>query len=431
MLVSGLSAAHRVSAAVDALVDSCLLLLDRDFGIVHASASTRHVLGWSPEDMDGRPAYELIHPDDLEFALAEMSRIAADAEPGAELKPGYVERAVGSVELRVVQPDGSYIQAEFLSYELHTDPDVAALTLWCRRVAEPSGLDRAMEQMADGAALTEVLATLVRYLLEDPGLITAHLVVFGREASRVVGVDGEIAAADERWPALVRSAESVLVGRPPRSDVEHVVPIREPGRDRPSGAIVQSLHRRITMGGRHIGIGTARIAGAAIAVERAMEQLRLIAGLDGLTGLRNRASLEAWLDELGATGAACGLMVVDLDGFKAVNDTHGHAAGDAVLVEIGRRLGVTIRDADRVARLGGDEFVILCSGASSELDLDPLVLRVAAVCAQPVEVGDGHVARVAASIGVAVPRAGEDLRAALRRADLACLADKTSRRAAR
>ena len=66
------------------------------------------------------------------------------------------------------------------------------------------------------------------------------------------------------------------------------------------------------------------------------------------------------------SGEAMALMYIDLDGFKNVNDTMGHAAGDAVLIEVARRLKQTVRDTDAVCRLGGDEFVVLAERAGTE-----------------------------------------------------------------
>jgi diguanylate cyclase (GGDEF)-like protein/PAS domain S-box-containing protein len=90
---------------------------------------------------------------------------------------------------------------------------------------------------------------------------------------------------------------------------------------------------------------------------------RLEADTDPLTGLANRRALErtleAALGRAGARARTVGLLMIDLDGFKAVNDTHGHAAGDEALREVARRLKRSVRERDLVARLGGDEFVVV------------------------------------------------------------------------
>ena len=130
---------------------------------------------------------------------------------------------------------------------------------------------------------------------------------------------------------------------------------------------------------------------------------------DPLTGLANRTLLEerlrGTLARDGRTGATTGLLFLDLDGFKAVNDRHGHAVGDAVLRAVAARLSAGVRPSDTVARLGGDEFVVLAEGTTEE-GLVPLVDRLRTSLAEPVLV-DGLSVQVGVSVGVAVSQAGE------------------------
>ncbi|MBM7806170.1 diguanylate cyclase (GGDEF)-like protein [Geodermatophilus bullaregiensis] len=99
-----------------------------------------------------------------------------------------------------------------------------------------------------------------------------------------------------------------------------------------------------------------------------------------------------------------GLLFVDLDGFKAVNDGRGHAAGDTVLREVARRMRATVRAGDVVCRLGGDEFVVLVEPVEAERHLMDLAERLVADISEPVDVGG--LVQVGASIGVAVSRNG-------------------------
>ena len=135
-----------------------------------------------------------------------------------------------------------------------------------------------------------------------------------------------------------------------------------------------------------------RLHGAKVAAE---EQ----ALTDTLTGLRNRRALELRLADLAAQGLAFGLMHVDLDYFKQVNDTLGHAAGDHVLREVARILGEETRTNDLVARVGGDEFVMVFQGLDDEVRLRRIAGRIIERLTQPMAF-DGQPCRISASIGM-------------------------------
>nr|BFE89154.1 hypothetical protein GCM10020093_117560 [Planobispora longispora]BFE89393.1 hypothetical protein GCM10020093_119950 [Planobispora longispora] len=136
--------------------------------------------------------------------------------------------------------------------------------------------------------------------------------------------------------------------------------------------------------------------------ERAEQLLTYQASYDPLTGLANRRTILSRLEESVAGDV---LLYLDLDGFKAVNDTHGHEAGDALLVEIGNRLSGAVRDGDLVARLGGDEFALLCPGPADVSEITALAERLLAVVTEPVGY-HGHELRVGTSIGIAVHAGG-------------------------
>ncbi|HYN79113.1 MAG TPA: diguanylate cyclase [Lamprocystis sp. (in: g-proteobacteria)] len=154
-----------------------------------------------------------------------------------------------------------------------------------------------------------------------------------------------------------------------------------------------------------------------------------LANHDSLTELANRRLFEDLLSKAvaaaGPTGERLAVMFLDLDGFKGVNDTHGHAAGDEVLREVAVRLQGVVRRPDTVARLGGDEFAILLrdiNGAPGVINLGERLL--AAVC-EPITLAAGE-ACVGASIGVSLfPEHGPDEAALLRYADEAMYAVKT------
>ncbi|WP_220794512.1 diguanylate cyclase domain-containing protein [Nocardioides pelophilus] len=146
-----------------------------------------------------------------------------------------------------------------------------------------------------------------------------------------------------------------------------------------------------------------------IAARRRVEaELQRLALHDPLTGLANRTLLllraEVALDLARSDGSCVGLMFIDLDGFKQVNDDWGHVEGDAVLREVARRLGSVVRgEFDTVARLGGDEFAVLCPDLTDTKDLQGLTERIRTRLAAPYRTMTGHpINHVSASIGVAL-----------------------------
>jgi diguanylate cyclase (GGDEF)-like protein len=126
---------------------------------------------------------------------------------------------------------------------------------------------------------------------------------------------------------------------------------------------------------------------------------------DVLTGLPNRSLIHDRLAREIAAGARTGspvaVLFVDVDRFKRVNDLFGHATGDAVLVEVGRRLTQCVRPSDTVGRLAGDEFVIICSGSPAEQAARDIAHRVRDVMASPLQVA-GHHLGVSVSVGIHV-----------------------------
>jgi diguanylate cyclase (GGDEF)-like protein len=138
-------------------------------------------------------------------------------------------------------------------------------------------------------------------------------------------------------------------------------------------------------------------------LKEAESELRRLAEHDDLTGLPNRKALLEVVGEAVETldeGPSVALVFCDLDGFKAINDVHGHAVGDQALSVLGRRLSGAVRSGDVAARVGGDEFVVLCRDADDEEAVAALAERIIATLAAPVSVA-GFEVQVGSSLGIA------------------------------
>ena len=150
--------------------------------------------------------------------------------------------------------------------------------------------------------------------------------------------------------------------------------------------------------------------------------------LDELTGLHTRHTLLERFAQVVAqarrNGRRCALLFVDLDDFKEINDSRGHAFGDRVLRMLADRMVAAVREVDTVSRHGGDEFLILLADLAQAADAQAVAEKVLHAIAAPMDV-DGHAVEVTASVGIAVyPDDGEDVDALIERADVAMYASK-------
>jgi diguanylate cyclase (GGDEF)-like protein len=230
------------------------------------------------------------------------------------------------------------------------------------------------------------------------------------------------------YPALMR--ETVRQTFPPE-EVEAEVARRVAAHDAADGT---PFERRYP-DGRWMHIVKRRLPGGEVAgfamditaLKAAQEQVDFMARHDPLTGLANRAAFTAALEAGLRRPDGIGLLLIDLDHFKAANDRHGHAAGDALLRAAGQRLAATLRPGDTVARMGGDEFAVIAVGVDADRLL-ALGERLHAELCRPVEF-HGCVLPLGASIGAAAaPAHAQDSEALLRAADLALYAVKRAGR---
>ena len=246
----------------------------------------------------------------------------------------------------------------------------------------------------------------------------------------------------ERVEAVLGYVRHEMIGRTPRE----FMPLGEAQamedwfaqRAQHAEAFRDQVHRSLTKSGRVIwqsvtGVPVFDAAGKLTgyrgtgaditARKQAEERIQYLATRDALTGLPNRVLLadranQAILAAARSRGSLA-LLFLDLDRFKLVNDSLGHAAGDALLRAVAERLGATLRRDDTLARLGGDEFVLLWNGLKTTQDAATLAQRALGILARPFTI-EGRTLSVTASIGISVyPGDGRDFGELLKNADAA------------
>lgn len=224
------------------------------------------------------------------------------------------------------------------------------------------------------------------------------------------------------WPSPAAGAERLPLASPAGSQgVER--PVELHGRHRDGRAIdIEANFGSLASGGSP---GTFMLVILRDNTERKRTQASLCdqAFHDALTGLPNRLLLtdrfrQALLSAR-RTGSSFAVLMLDLDGFKQINDALGHAAGDAVLRQVAQRLRAAVRESDTVARLGGDEFLLLLSTGEWHGGAEDVTKRVMNELTSPMPVA-GRTVNVRASAGVALfPEHGEDMETLVQRADTA------------
>jgi diguanylate cyclase (GGDEF)-like protein/PAS domain S-box-containing protein len=383
------------------------------------SSNSGAVLGWNPQPTpDPSWAFEVVHPDDRPLALAMFERMVS--EPGT----------TGPVVTRVRHADGGWRWIESVANNLLADPEVQGIVVHTRDITARKDAEN---QLRDQTRIVETLHGVGQTLAAELDL--ERLVQSVTDAAvDVSGASFGFFVGSEETAVTARSGEppedydfqrDVLTGvlgggGPLRTDDVLAVPVIS-RRGEVLGALLcggpeegsfSERGERMLIGiASHaaVAVDNARLYHAAqteISARKVAEaELAHAATHDPLTGLPNRSLL---LDRLAMAlgraerlpGAAC-VLLFDLDRFKVVNDSLGHAAGDQLLVEVADRLRQIVRPGDTVARLGGDEFIMVCEDLNGEIDAIGIADRVAEVLRGTFVLDDAEVT-VSASVGIAV-----------------------------
>jgi diguanylate cyclase (GGDEF)-like protein/PAS domain S-box-containing protein len=256
---------------------------------------------------------------------------------------------------------------------------------------------------------------------------TAATQIFGYTAGEVIGKNITMLMPGEMHSAHQQGMQRYLAGGAPRVLGRQGIELPGLKQDGTVFSLALTVNEIVLERGR-IFVGIVRDITERKQLE---EKLTFLAQNDTLTGLANRAMFMDKLTEASLRAnrnkSALGVMFLDLDGFKQVNDTLGHHNGDELLKQFAMRLTATVRKTDTVARLGGDEFTILLEGMTvPELDVEAVADKLIAAIQPPFVLGDSTIV-VTTSIGLALHIQGEfNAEDLLHRADSAMYMAKNS-----
>ncbi len=384
------------------------------------SPAISSLLGWTPEQLVGTSIVDLIHADDLDrHAVGLASDSTMHAEPMA-------------CEIRFATADGKWHWMSSLVKDsrdasgqmagrVESLRDISA-TVDSRLALEQSeSLFRtSMESAAIGMAIVRPDGT---FLVVNQSLCT----MLGYDESQLMLI-GVRELVHEDSAEQVDEITSMLEGDPHSSVVEHLRLLRADG--------VLLWVRTAVVRVRSAPSDSADVfllQVEDVTVEReARDLLAFRAFHDPLTGLRNRAwildSLHVDLEAAGRQDTLVGVLFLDLDQFKVVNDSLGHAAGDEVLVSVSKRISSALRSIDRVGRFGGDEFVIVFPEVEGPRQLERAAERISEAISADLMI-QGHRIVPTASIGIALSTRASTADSLLRDADSALYRAKNAGRA--
>jgi len=366
-------------------------------------AATTELLGWTEDEMVGHTTLEFIHVEDQPRAIDNWMELVAHGVRHA-------------VRLRYRARDGAWVWLE-TSNELFAEAD-GTRRVMCQMI-DISEEMAAADALRYSESLLRRMAETVPVGLAELGIdrsvrymnSTLQALLGKHRAETVADMIENLGSEDRiRFEAVLTTAvEDGLDG-----DVDILLPGAGAVPDRACRVAIRAL------------TDDTLVLGALLCIMDVTD-LKAEAATDPLTGLHNRASIFNVLRVALSDPQPVGLVYMDIDGFKPVNDTYGHAAGDRVLADVAAALRRAVRDGDAVGRLGGDEFVVVCRRAASADAVLDVAHRLQIGVIDVIE-RSGYSTSAGASVGVAWSEPGHlSAEEIVRRADAAMYAAKRCR----
>lgn len=432
-----MQASHPPLATVMDLLLDAICVVDSDGRYLFVSAGFERIFGYAAEEVIGTPMIELVHPDDRERTLQAAREIMA-----GEAKPHFQNRYVRK-DGRVVDiqwsarwsaNDGVRIAVAHDITELKRAEAMQSALLAISEAAHVDGDLRALfgrihqiiGQLLPAANCFVALHDFEHGMVDYPYFVDEHDTPPAPQPLDVATLSNEVI---RRGRALLITPDNLfdlpahlqpVVGHEaldwlgvPLCTTNGVI----------GALVVQSYNGAVRYSGRDMQLlefVSTQIA-AAIERNRGRTWLEHLVGHDSLTSLPNRHRFEKQLDSALATAKRdhqrLALLYMDLDGFKQVNDQHGHALGDLLLQEAGQRIRQCVRQMDTVGRMGGDEFVALLYGIAHADHATTVAEKIRVALEQPFAL-EGMAIQISVSIGIArYPENGADKKLLLQHAD--------------
>jgi diguanylate cyclase (GGDEF)-like protein/PAS domain S-box-containing protein len=451
------AALQRFRTALDSSADMVLLFDLATGGLVDFNQAACRLLGYSREELLGLRAWDIRANETREMLCAETAALLRTPARASTVSTSYRRKdgstfPVESHRSLLDTPQGRVlvVNSRDLSERMSAEKRRATQARYQKKIA------RLGQSALSKRHPAELIAKALQSVLE--GLALGPVAYLERSSAqgelvlrRVAGLasmpEGPARAHIDATGPLARmwrSADPIVINGPwheaPPLPFEWMrrfgalafVPVPAP--DGPRGFVCALAPAPGAFGPEETRFLAAAASMVSAALHRLDSEARLayLAQYDPLTGLANRALLadrfSLMIVQARRRGASLGVLFIDLDDFKLVNDTQGHAAGDVLLKEAARRLQSAVREGDTVARISGDEFAVILTDLARPDDAAIVAQKIIDRLAAPVDLG-GQEAVVTASIGIATfPADGSDAEALLGAADAAMYRAKQSGR---